>query len=403
MMKIPTALLAAAALLGGCVVPKPPSVPQLPSPPTYTFSSVPVAPRCPTPPKPPTTDLPKVPDVDWRTLWTEDFTNDGFPKSLSVERKADAQKEPPKPGGAEKKSAIRGLVFPSGTTHSLRTDLVGGFLSAGFSVADLGLIRGSQFSFDRPAQRDLFGRTVNAEGLVFGLEEPLAEWVRSNAPQDLELHSILRVYELHVAEAVKEVVKFDINQHLAKLEAYNSRVAEYIELLDAYEAGYDAYEDEHAKYLLAMMQWRADTKSEIEALRADYERKVSARVQAFDEAWAKYALSASRSAQRSKIREKPALDPLPFKAPRIPRQDEGKIRKAHLPRLEVLSIEEMRKLLTDIATERVPSVEARLLGQFVHRATGRTTHTVDLTLVVPKEREPSSSASLLSELIQRAR
>lgn len=350
-----------------------PVAPTLPEPPSVRLDAAPVPPLPPTAPTLPTWSLPKATDVDWRTVWRDDFVNDGAPQPLPTAQLAPAA-----------------IVTPEKAGEAARTGLASALLAAAMTTADMGTFTAAVLKLDEKAEQGSLNVTLD-------IDDPIGRWVHSGAFKDPAVRSVF-VVRSYVHEAMSRlVVKFDIAPHLAKLATYNEQAVAY----NAKRAGYlearRRYDAAHGEYVQAMAAWREAMRARIGELLAAHETAVAAAQRAFDADWARFAEAANKAGRA--IPAKPQAAGKPFQAPTLgeasPPTPATPIEEAHL-----LSLPEMRKLLLDTATEAVPAVSIRLGGQFVDAATGLTLATIDAKLVLPAE-SGKTEAGMLRELVQR--
>lgn len=364
-------LLAALAACKSTPPPSPPGALAMPDAPSVRLDAPPAQPTPPRAPQPPSYSLPKPTDVDWRAVWREDFANDGQPATL------------PKDLGPV------AIVMPSGAKETSRIGVVSSLLSVSLASADHGQFQAATLAMNETAAN------VN---LNLGLIDPIGRWVHSAASKDPAVKSVfvVRVYE-H-ATTSRDVVKFDIAPRLQALAEYNDKAVAYNAKRAAHLAARSQYEADHAAYAQQHAAWRTAMMERIAMAQRAHEDDSAAAVRAYEQRWSEYAAECARQ-QIATGAKPPTPAPKPFAAPALveagslvaptPTED------AHL-----LSLDDMRKLLLQTATEAVPTTTMRLGGQFVDAGTGLTTATIDAELVLPAEAR-KTEAGMLRELLQR--
>lgn len=351
--------------------PMAPGAPVLPEPPVVRYDTAPTAPTPPRAPEIPTYSLPKPTDVDWRAVWSEDFTNDSQPTTL------------PKDLGPV------GVVMPSGAKETSRLGVVSSLLAVSLAPADHGQFEAANLQLNESA--------ANID-VNLGLADPIGRWVHSAATKDPAVKSVfvVRVYE-HAA-ASRDVVKFDIAPQLKGLADYNEKAVAYNGKRLAYLAARAEHEKRHAEYLARHAEWREAMTMRVVTTQTAHAKAVEEAVRAFHQQWVDYALACEKqklpaaakpATPAAKSVDAPRIDDPTGLAPATPTEE------AHL-----LSLDDMRKLLLQTATETVPATRLRLGGQFVDTATGLTTATVDATLTLPAAAQ-KTEAGMLRELLQR--
>ncbi len=351
--------------------PKAPGVPVLPEPPVVRYDSAPAAPTPPRAPEMPTYSLPKPTDVAWQSVWSEDFTSDGYPMPL------------PKDLGPV------AVVMPTEAKDASRLGVVTSLLAASMATADHGTFAAAELS----AKETTAGVDVRID-----LKDTVGRWVHSAACKDPAAKSVfvVRVYE-HAATG-RDVVKFDIAPHLKGLAEYNEKAVAYNGKRVAYLAARAEHEKRHAEYLARHAEWREAMTMRVVTTQAAHAKAVEEAVRAFQQQWGDYVLACEKqklpaaakpATPAAKSVDAPRIDDPTGLAPATPTEE------AHL-----LSLDDMRKLLLQTATETVPAMRLRLGGQFVDAATGLTSATVDATLTVPASAR-MTEAAMAREVLQR--
>ncbi|MCY2957693.1 MAG: hypothetical protein NT107_11725 [Planctomycetota bacterium] len=364
-------LLFAFAACKSAPQPMAPGAPVLPEPPVVRYDTAPTAPTPPRAPEIPTYSLPKPTDIAWQSVWSEDFATDGHPAPL------------PKDLGPV------AVVMPPAATDASRLGVVTSLLAASMATADHGT-----FDYAKLSAKE----TTAGVDLLIDLIDPIGRWVHSAACKDPAVKSVfvVRVYD-HAATG-RDVVKFDIAPHLKGLADYNEKAVAYNGKRVAYLAARAAHEKRHAEYLARHAEWRDAMTMRVVETQAAHAKAVDEAVRAFNQQWVEYALACDKqklpsatkpATPTAKSVEAPRIEEPTDLAPATPTEE------AHL-----LSLDDMRKLLLQTATETVPSTRLRLGGQFVDAATGLTTATVDATLTLPAAAQ-KTEAGMLRELLQR--
>jgi len=361
-------------LLAACATTKiePPDLPELLGAPKVALSDPPVMPsRAPRPPAAPRYSLPKATDVKWESVWQEDFVNDSAPQLLPKELLASAA-----------------LVIPAATSEPARLGMVSGLLSVGVAAADMGKDIDAQLSMQDGDDKITYS---------LQLLDPVGRWVHSEAFNTPAVNTAF-VVRVHDYEPVsRSVVKFDIEPYLEELATYNEEVVSFLSKREAYVTERAKYDGDYAEYLQAMQAWRRDMKARIEKARSGYEADCKQAEADFRALWEDYRKKAE--AARLAVAEWPGLEQEPFEAPALaePRAPEpDAIPDALLP----LSLDEMRSLLLNTATEAVPATRVTLGGQFVEVGSGMTIATIDAELVLPTGKG-KTRATMIRELMKR--
>lgn len=360
--------------LAACATRKiaPPQLPRVLGAPTVALSDPPVmlstAPR---PPVAPRYTLPKATDVKWQSVWQENFVNDSAPQTLPTELLASAA-----------------LVIPESTSEPARLGMVSGLLSVGVAAADMGKDMAAELSMQDGDDKVSY---------TLRLLDPLGRWVHSEAFKSPAVKTAF-VVRVHDYEPVsKSVVKFDIEPYLEELAAYNEEVVRFQSKRDAYVAERAKYEKKYSEYLQAMQSWRRDMTARIDKARSAYEAQCS-RVEAeFRGRWEDYRMKATEA--RQAVAAWPGLEQERFAAPTLPEPRAAEA-AATPDALLPLSLDEMRSLLLDTATEVVSATRVTLGGQFIEVGSGMTIATIDAELVLPTG-EGKSRATMLRELMKR--
>ncbi len=192
----------------------------------------------------------------------------------------------------------------------------------------------------------------------------------------------------------RPVRKFDVEKAIAELADYNEKVVAYESRARAYAAARAQYESAYGRYAAEFGQWRSGAEAKIAGARRRYAEEVAAWRRDFDASYAAYVAKLNGAAPAGK----PATDAPDYWHASLP-EAAPQAAASRVEALTPLSLDQMRTLLADMATERVPSRQVRLLGQFVSVGTGLAVATVDAQLCVPQERG-WSDARLLRELLQ---
>lgn len=364
-------LLIAFAACKSTPPPKAPGAPVLPEPPVVRYDSAPATPTPPRAPEMPTYSLPKPTDVAWQSVWSEDFASDGYPMPL------------PKDLGPV------AVVMPTDAKDASRLGVVTSLLAASMATADHGTFAAAELS----AKETTAGVDVRID-----LKDTVGRWVHSAACKDPAVKSVfvVRVHE-HAATG-RDVVKFDIAPHLKGLADYNEKAVAYNGKRAAYLAARAEHEKRHADYLARHAEWRAAMTARVVETQAAHAKAVGEAIRAFDQQWVDYALACDE--QKLPSAKKPATPTAKsVEAPRI-EEPTGLAPATPTEEAHLLSLDDMRKLLLQTATETVPATRLRLGGQFVDAATGLTTATVDATLTIPATAR-MTEAGMLRELLQR--
>lgn len=364
-------LLLAFAACKSTPPPKAPGVPVLPEPPVVRYDSAPAAPTPPRAPEMPTYSLPKPTDVAWQSVWSEDFTSDGYPMPL------------PKDLGPV------AVVMPTEAKDASRLGVVTSLLAASMATADHGTFESAKLSAKE---------TTAGVDVLVDLKDTVGRWVHSAACKDPAAKSafVVRVYE-HAAMG-RDVVKFDIAPHLKGLADYNEKAVAYNGKRAAYLGARAEHEKRHAEYLARHAEWREAMTMRVVTTQAAHAKAVEEAVRAFHQQWGDYVLACEK--QKLPAAAKPATPAA--KAVDAPRIDDptGLAPATPTEEAHLLSLDDMRKLLLQTATETVPAMRLRLGGQFVDAATGLTSATVDATLTVPASAR-MTEAAMAREVLQR--
>ncbi len=350
----------------------PPEVPVMPAAPVVDLDQMPVPPAAvPRPPVPPTYTLPKATDVEWQSVWQEDFVNDSAPQAL--------------PKGQLPPVAV---VTPKDMAETARLGMVSGLLAVDIAAADMGKDVAADLRMEDK------GATL---AHVLQLADPIGRWAHSDAFKAPVVKSALVVRVYAHEQVARRVVKFDIAPHLQRLAEYNEKVVEFQSRRDAYHADRAKYDQKFVEYQRAMQAWRTAMTARIDEARRRHEVE-SARVEGeYAQRWEAYRRKVEENGQAAVVRTE--LSRKPFEAPVLPAAMDADPAVV-VDALATLSLEQMRDLLLATATESVPATSVRLGGQFVDVGTGLTTATVDATLVLPTG-AGRTEAGMLRELMLR--
>ena len=388
-------LLFAFAACKSAPQPMAPGAPVLPEPPVVRYDTAPTAPTPPRAPEIPTYSLPKPTDIAWQSVWSEDFATDGHPAPLPKDLGPVAVVMPPAAKDASRLGVVTSLLAASMATADHGT-----FDYAKLSAKETTVIavefEPSRLAFDY-AKLSAKETTAGVD-LLIDLIDPIGRWVHSAACKDPAVKSVfvVRVYD-HAATG-RDVVKFDIAPHLKGLADYNEKAVAYNGKRVAYLAARAAHEKRHAEYLARHAEWRDAMTMRVVETQAAHAKAVDEAVRAFNQQWVEYALACDK--QKLPSATKPATPTAKsVEAPRI-EEPTGLAPATPTEEAHLLSLDDMRKLLLQTATETVPSTRLRLGGQFVDAATGLTTATVDATLTLPAAAQ-KTEAGMLRELLQR--
>lgn len=360
-----------------CSCISPPAAPTYPESPLIqlpyleTFSGFP-----PSAPTAPQEWSPEIPDVDWQDVWVDQFSSVGTETGALLDGEA------------------LGIVIPAGVSDELRYGLLSAVLNENPSTFDLGVIQEPQLTFNS-ARAD---GSQDEQVLVLGLTDPTASWAAAAVAGELQLDRVFRVQALSVVPTTVDVVKFDIAPFMVELEDVNESIAGYNAKVDEYDRSYEDYEDAYAEYLVDYQAWFDSASAAIDFAKVAYEAEVGAIFEEFERKRRNYN-SSSRGRNRS-VESEPQAEPPSFQAPDLaapaPKQAQSPLGK-----MEAISVNEVRALLTQMVTESVPSQTVHILGQSVSRGTGRTVATIDCSLTVPVNRG-LTDAQLVQELMARA-
>jgi hypothetical protein len=277
-----------------------------------------------------------------------------------------------------------GLLFAGDEPLAHRVELSSGLLALGIANADFGLLAQNVASYD-----DKQGPVARAATA----SDPVGVLALSPLLSSPAIQAAMVVRELSFAALQRPVVKFDVEKAIAELADYNEKVVGYESRARAYAAARSQYEAAHARYVAEFGRWRGGAEAKVEAAKRRYEQAVAAWRRDFDSAYGAYVAKLNGKAPATK----PATDAPAYWHSTLP-EAAPQSAAARLESLTPLSLDQMRTLLVDMATERVPARQVRLLGQFVAAGTGLAVATVDATLCVPQERG-WSDARLLRELL----
>ncbi len=344
----------ALCILASCATPKiePP-----------TIDPPPTAPLPPSAPRAPRYALPKATDVDWRSLWSSDFANDSQPTEA-----------PPSLGNVA-------LVASKDLGPKSRTALISSLLAAGIPTTDYGVLSSAAVVLDR--RHDLSGMSLQRPSpqlsrlssearLELNIQNAIGRLATAAGAHDERVNTVFVVTSYSFSRDSREVVKLDVPRELQKLDAYNEKAARYNAELQAYRASRQQYEASHRDYLREHTTWR----DAMEARFADAKQRQLA------------ALGGVPPAQPITL---PPLDkPTPLAGDNEPGS------------APMLSLQEMRDMIKQIAREAVPAQVVELTGQFIDAGSGETVGTVDAALRVP-EADGMTEAAQLRELVRRIR
>ncbi|MFN9758834.1 MAG: hypothetical protein ACK58X_20740 [Planctomycetota bacterium] len=365
--------LAVALILAACKsapAPNPPPNVAMPEAPTLRLDDPPAAPQPPQPPTKPGYSLPKATDVDWRTVWREDFVNDSVPATL------------PKQVGSI------AVVMPTDAAASSRLGVISSLLSIELAVADHG-------TFGTASLQLL--ESTNEVTADLTLVDPVGRWTLSPGNNKPAVTSVF-VVSVYAHEQVRRTVtKFDIGPHLARLADFNAKAIAHNAACAAYVAARARPEQDHAHDLRRHAQWRLAMEQRIATAIATHQEASDAAERDYVSRWLQYQKECERRREPAVTRAE--LSPKPFVAPKL-NAPAGLVAATATEEAHPLSLDEMRALLEATAAEAVPAKSIRLGGQFVDTKTGMSVATIDAKLVLPAE-AGKSEAGMLRELMLR--
>jgi hypothetical protein len=365
--------LAVALILAACKsapAPNPPPTVAMPDAPTLRLDDPPAAPQPPQPPTKPGYSLPKATDVDWRSVWREDFVNDSVPATL------------PKQVGSI------AVVMPTDAAASSRLGVVSSLLSIDLAAADHGTFGSASLQLIESTD------DVTAD---LTLVDPVGRWTLSPGNNKPAVTSAFVVSVYAHEQVRRSVAKFDIGPHLARLADFNAKAIAHNAARAAYVAARARYDQDHADYLRRHEQWRLAMEQRIATALATHQEASDAAERDYVSRWLQYQKECARRREGAVARTE--LSPKPFVAPKLT-APAGLVAATATEEAHPLSLDEMRELLAASATEAVPATSLRLGGQFVDTKTGMTIATIDAKLVLPAEAGKSESG-MLRELLQR--
>lgn len=362
-----TLILAACKSVHG---PNPPPNVVMPDAPTLRLDDPPVAPQPPQPPTKPDYSLPTATDVDWRSVWREDFVNDSVPATL------------------QKQVGSIAVVMPTDAAASSRLGVVSSLLSIDLAAADHGTFGSASLQLIESTE------DVTAD---LTLVDSIGRWTLSPGNNKPAVTSAF-VVSVYAHEQVRRaVVKLDVGPHLARLADINAKAIAHNAARAAYVAARARYEQDHADYLRRHEQWRLAMEQRIATAIATHREASDAAERDYVSRWQEYLMECERRRSGAVVQTK--VSPKPFMAPKLT-APAGLVAATATEEAKPLSLDEMRGLLASTAVEVVPATSIRLGGQFVDTKTGMTIATIDAKLVLPAE-AGKSEAGMLRELLQR--